>query len=412
MIYRIYTKRLLEMLELFPVVAVIGPRQVGKSTLVLSEPIGRNRRYITLDDLASRALAERDPLALLEQAGPVTIDEIQLVPELLRGVKQQVDRDRSAGRYLITGSADLNHCADLSGVLAGRVGILPLPPITCFEERGMPGTPLWAHFLQQGTIDTAVSARIHPESFNWNRIVTGGFPLSLTAKNDSQRTLWLEAFRSTYLERDLRRISDIGHLAEFARLMELSAARTAQLLNQAELARDAGLSPATAGRYLSILEASFLIHRQAPYYENIGKRLVKSAKLYWNDTGLVCHLLGIHSSDYLVTNRMKGPLFETFAFGEIQALLPLYMPQARLYYLRTHDGLEIDGLIQQGSTLIPFEIKAAQTVTAEDARPLRRWMALSGRDGIGFVLYAGNRVQLIDRGVWAIPIHASIEPSI
>jgi uncharacterized protein len=410
MIERIYKNKLLNMLDVFPVVAVIGPRQVGKSTLVLSEPISQNRQYITLDDLTSRTLAERDPLTLLEQPGPLTINEIQLVPELLRGIKQQVDRDRSAGHYLITGSADLNYCADLSHVLAGRVGVLPLPPITYFEEHGMPGTPLWAWFLQQGKIDR-VPPGIHAENFNWNRIITGGFPLSLTAKNDSQRTLWLEAFRNTYLERDLRRISDIGHLAEFARLMELSAARTGQLLNQAELARDAGLSPATAGRYLSILEASFLIQRQAPYYENIGKRLVKSAKLYWKDTGLVCHLLGIRAAD-LATHRMKGALFEIFAFGEIQALLPFYLPQARLYYLRTHDGLEIDGLIQQGSALIPFEIKAAQTVTADDARPLRRWMTLTRRDGPGFVLYAGNRVQLIERDIWAIPIHASIDSSI
>lgn len=410
MIARVHTQRLLDMLDLFPVVAVIGPRQVGKSTLVLSEPIARNRRYITLDDLTSRTLAEKDPLALVEQPGPITIDEIQLAPELLRGIKQQVDRDRSPGRYLITGSADLNYCADLSHVLAGRVGVLPLPPITYFEECGVQGAPLWAHVLQQGRIDPTVSARSHPENFNWSRMITGGFPLSLTAQNDSQRTLWFEAFRSTYLERDLRRISDIGHLAEFARLMELSATRTAQLLNQADLARDAGLSPATAGRYLSILEASFLIQRQPPYYENIGKRLVKSPKLYWKDTGLVCHLLGIHPDD-LPTHRMRGALFETFAFGEIQALLPLYIPQARFYYLRTHDGLEIDGLIQQGSTLTPFEIKAAQTVTAADARPLRHWMALSGRPGPGFVLYPGNRVQLIDRDIWAIPIHASIEQS-
>lgn len=408
MIQRIWARRLSELLDLFPVVAVIGPRQVGKSTLVLSEPIARNRRYITLDDLTSRTLAQKDPLALVEQPGPVTIDEIQLAPELLRGIKQQVDRDHSAGRYLITGSADLNYCADLSRVLAGRVGILPLPPITYFEECGMQGLPLWAHVLRQGRIDPAISAAIHPEDFHWNRIITGGFPLSLTAQNESQRVLWLDAFRSTYLERDLRRISDIGHLAEFARLMELSAARTAQSLNQADLARDAGLSPATAGRYLSILEASFLIQRQAPYYENIGKRLVKSAKLYWKDTGLVCHLLGIHPPD-LSTHRMKGALFETFVFGEIQALLPFYMPQARFYYLRTHDGLEIDGLIQQGSTLIPFEIKAAQTVTAEDAKSLRRWMTLSGRGGTGFVLYAGNRVQLIDRDVWAIPVHATVD---
>lgn len=265
MIYRVHTTRMVEMLNLFPVVAVIGPRQVGKSTLVLGEEISRGRRCITLDDLTSRTLAEQDPLALLNQTGPITVDEIQLAPQLLRGIKQRIDRQRSAGRYLITGSADLNYCADLSHILAGRVGILSLPPITHFEERRRKGVPLWAYLLQKSRGDQTVLQKARIGDFNWNRLATGGFPLSLTAENESQRVLWMEAFRSTYLERDLRRISDIGHLAEFARLMELSAVRTAQVLNQAELARDAGLSPATMGRCLSILEASFLIHRLAPY---------------------------------------------------------------------------------------------------------------------------------------------------
>jgi len=407
MIERIYTQRLLEMLNLFPVVAVIGPRQVGKSTLVLSDPISRGRHYVTLDELASRTLAQKDPISLLEQKGAITIDEIQLAPGLLRGIKLRVDRNRSAGRYLITGSADLNYCADLSHVLAGRVGILHLPPITHFEEHGMKGIPLWVHFLKHGTIDPTISAKADLDEFNWNRILTGGFPLSLTADSETHRTLWLEAFRNTYLERDLRRISDIGHLAEFARLLELSATRTGQVLNQAELARDAGLSPATTGRYLSILEASFLIHRLVPYYENIGKRLVKSPKLYWRDTGLACHLLGIRP-DTLANHRMKGALFETFVLGEILALLPLYMPQARLHYLRTHDGLETDALIQNGTDLIPLEVKASKTVTADDAKPLRRWMTLSHREGPACILYTGTHVQLIAKETWAIPIHSTI----
>lgn len=396
------------MLDLFPVVAVIGPRQVGKSTLVLSEEISRGRRYITLDDLTSRTLAEQDPLALLDQTGPIAIDEIQLAARLLRGIKQQIDRQRGAGRYLITGSVDLDYCADLSHILAGRVGILPLPPTTYFEEHRRTGMPLWAYLLDKSGVNPTVMQKARIEDFDWNRIVTGGFPLSLTAKDESQRILWMESFRSTYLERDLRRISDIGHLAEFARLMELSAVRTAQVLNQAELARDAGLSPATLGRYLSILEASFLIHRLAPYFENIGKRMVKSPKLYWTDTGLVCHLLGIRASD-LAGHRLRGALFETFAMAEIRALLPLYLPQARLYYLRTHDRLEIDGLIQQGTRLIPFEIKAAATVTANDADAIKRWMSLTRREDVGLVLYAGRQVEPVGKNIWAIPIQAVIE---
>jgi hypothetical protein len=159
MIERIHTRRLLDMLDYSLLWRLPAPDRSASPRSCYPEPISRNRHYITLDDLTSRTLAEKDPLALLEQTGPITIDEIQLAPGLLRGIKQQVDRDRSAGRYLITGSADLNYCADLSHVLAGRVGVLPLPPITSYEEQGMKGTPLWAHLLQEGTIDVTAPGK-------------------------------------------------------------------------------------------------------------------------------------------------------------------------------------------------------------------------------------------------------------
>jgi uncharacterized protein len=179
----------------------------------------------------------------------------------------------------------------------------------------------------------------------------------------------MESFRMTYLERDLRRISDIGSLAEFNLLMQMTAGITGCLLNQASLARDVGMSTATAGRHLSILEASLLIHRLPPYFANVGKRLVKSPKLYWTDTGLCAHLLGVNGVAGLDNpgGQLRGRLFETFVITEVLALLPLANPAARLFHLRTHDHLEVDGVIEQGPRKLLFEVKTSRTVTAADA---------------------------------------------
>lgn len=401
MISRLFTHKVQELLDFFPVVAVVGSRQVGKSTLVQMPEIGSNRRYFTLDDLAVRQLAERDPESLLEVSGALTIDEVQLVPELLRAIKKSVDQDRRPGRFLLTGSADLNVLADLSGVLAGRVGIVQLPPLTLFEERGETGRPCWLQVLQGDN-----SSRPTPVSpFDWSRIVVGGFPLSVTAANDRQRTLWFENFRKTYLERDVRRMRDIGHLTDFARLMELVAARTAQLLNQAALAREIGLNAATAGRYLSLLEASFLSMRLHPWHANLGKRLVKTPKRYWTDTGIACHLCGLHHGD-LPGHPMTGPLFETFAVTEVEALLSHFLPEVRLHFFRSQTGLEVDLLIQKGQTLFPVEIKASRSVTPDDAASILRWREWTGMTSPGLVLYPGTEIKPLGRNITAMPITA------
>ncbi len=400
MIERLYEQHLVRLLELFPVVAVIGPRQVGKSTLVQRPAIARSRTYVTLDDILARSLAEKDPVAVVDTASPLTIDEVQLVPDLLREIKLRVDRERTPGRFLITGSSDLNYMVDLSRVLAGRVGILRLPPITYFELNKRSIEPTWVSILRGESRDPGSAER---PPFDWKHLSRGGFPLSVTARDPPSRSLWFDAFRSTYLERDLRMISDIAHLAEFSRVMELSAGRTAQILNQASIARDAGLSPVTAGRYLSILEASLLIRRIEPWYENIGKRLVKSPKLVWGDCGLAAHLLRIPPEQF-PAHPQTGRLFETAVINEITALLPVYFPSDRIYFLRSHEGMEIDLLIQHGEHLVPLEIKSSRTITAADAEPIEKWLSLSGREENGMIIYAGTSLRRASRHVVAAPL--------
>lgn len=398
-----FTSLLREMLATFPVVAVVGSRQVGKSTLVQQPVIASDRRYLTLDDVSAYSVAQADPKTFLDSEMPLTIDEVQLAPALLREIKLRVDRDREPGRFLLTGSADLDHCADISSVLAGRVGILRLPPITMAEEYEATGWQEWMEATSVKSLDRAFAGKKF-KPLPLDRILSGGFPDSLLAPTARQRMLWMDSFRTTYLERDLRRISDIGNLGEFARLMHLSAAATGGLLNQAHLARDAGMSPATAGRHLSILEASFLITRLPPFFVNIGKRMVKAPKLYWNDVGLAAHLCGIPSMEALRAGLMLGRFVETLLMMEIQALLPLAEKPAKLFHVRTHDGLEVDGLVEIGQRHLPLEIKAFRTVTASDAAPIEKWISLNPTHGPGIVLYMGEEYLSLSANVRAVPV--------
>ena len=404
MIPRIFEQHLLQVLREFPVVALVGPRQVGKSTLALSESVGRDRRYVSMDDIAHRSFAERDAVGVVQSASPLTIDEVQLVPDLLRAIKVEVDTDRAPGRFLITGSADLNYAVDLSQVLAGRVGIVSLPPITqlelhCAEQSVPPGRPGWAELITTGVPQ---STSRNAGAFRWEHLLVGGFPLSVRAGSDEARLRWLDSFPATYLERDLRRLSDIAHLTEFARLMELTAGRTSGVVNQAALGREAGLNAMTVGRYLSLLEAGQLIHRLRPWFANIGKRLVKSPKLHWRDVGLAAFLAGLRSTD-LPEDPLVGPLFESMVVEEIVSLLPVFLPAAQGFYVRSHDGLEVDLVIKHGRRMYPFEVKASRTVSAGDAGALETWLTLADQPGPGAVIYAGTEVKQLSRNVFALP---------
>lgn len=405
MIKRTFIPLLQEMLATFPVVVVVGSRQVGKSTLIQQPEIAADRRYLTLDDISAMSAAQSDPRSFLEGDMPLSIDEVQLAPELLRDIKLLVDRKREPGRFLLTGSSDLDHCADISSVLAGRVGILRLPPIAISEENAATGWHKWTAATSVKSLDAAFAGRRHP-LLPLERVLSGGYPDSLLAATHRRRMLWMESFKTTYLERDLRRISDIGNLGEFVRLMTLTAAATGGLLNQAHLARDAGMSPATAGRHLSILEASFLITRLPPFFVNIGKRMVKAPKIYWNDSGLAAHLCGITSTAGIRESLMFGRLVETLLMMEIQALLPLAEKPARLFHVRTHDGLEVDGLLEIGQRHLPIEIKASKTVTAADAAPIEHWLRLNPNHGPGIVLYLGEDYLTLSKNVRGIPVGA------
>ena len=398
------------MLETFPVVAVVGARQVGKTTMVQLPEIAAGREYRTLDDYLTLDLARKDPMSLVRSTARCTLDEVQRAPDLLLAVKREVDERRTPGRILLTGSADLNFTADLSRVLAGRVGVLRLRPLTDRELAGntkVPAIRSWLTAECAGDVVASLKGKDLP-AWSTSRLFIGGYPPAVQAKNAEARRLWFEGFRRSYLERDVRQLSEIGHLTDFARLLQLAATRTGRLLNQAALARDAGLSPATAGRYFSLMEATFQMERLQPYFANIGKRLVKSPKLYWTDPGLAAYLLGLSGWAEAVAARCAGALLETWAMMETLATLETYAPEARLYFFRSHGGLEIDGLIVWRRRLLPFEVKATVTLRADHAKNLQLFLETQVGARTGILFYLGREVITISNRIVALPVSAML----
>ncbi|TSC62677.1 MAG: putative GTP-binding protein [Parcubacteria group bacterium Gr01-1014_48] len=355
----------------FPAIVVTGPRQSGKTTL-LRQLFGMSHHYVSLEDPNIRIRAKEDPVGFLNaHKPPVIFDEIQYIPELLSYIKTRIDADRTPGQWLITGSQNFVLMRGVSESLAGRAAVLSLPPLS-FAER-------------IGTIETAHDpagwiAALDPKASSkmtvslTEQIFRGGYPeLALNFAVDRQ--LWCSSYIATYLERDIRNLTTIGDLSQFERFVRLCATRTGQVLNLTDFARDIGISVPTAKRWLSILETGMQIYLLYPYYRNIGKRLIKSPKLYFNDTALASYLLGLHNEETLLKSSHFGALFETMIIGDMVKRFLNFGQMPSLYYLRTRDGLEIDAVLDIGDRLHLFEIKATATVVPKHAASIIRLRA-------------------------------------
>jgi predicted AAA+ superfamily ATPase len=365
---RILGKVILKALKSFPAILVTGPRQSGKTTL-LKWLFSRTHRFVTLEDPDIRMRAKEDPLRFLEQyKPPVIIDEIQYVPELLSYIKTKIDQDRKPGQWLFTG---LQHFVLMQGIsqsLAGRVAVLSLLPFSFAERVGQgetaQGVPGWLKGLNLSSIceDKVSLSEV---------ILRGNYP-EIASRRSVDRQLWCGSYISTYLERDVRNLAQIGDLSQFERFLRLCATRTGQLLNLSELAKEIGMSVPTIKRWLSMLETGYQIYLLYPYYKNVGKRLVKSPKLYFNDTALVSYLLGLHDRETLLNSPNFGNLFETMVVTDALKRFLHFGQMPSMYYLRTRDGLEVDLVIESGQKLHLFEIKSAMTILPKHASSLTR----------------------------------------
>jgi len=337
-----------------PCFALTGPRQTGKSTLLIHAL--PDYKYITLDDPVVREQALNDPRLFLDSLGErVIIDEIQFAPTLLSYIKMMVDKDRSQkGRFIFTGSQQFQMIRNLGDSLAGRIALMELMPFSVSEKRRAVDIP-----------DTTAAFT--------HAALRGSYP-EPSINEDANIQSWHGAYIQTYLERDIRTIYNIGNLRDFQRFLRLLAARCAQTLNVASYAKEIGVSASTIRNWLSILEASRIIYLLPPYHENLGKRIVKAPKLYFLDIGIVSYLTGIRSRETLLNGPLAGPLFENFCIQETVKAFFNRGERPALYYLRTGAGLEVDLIIEKSLRhIIPVEIKLNKTPTRKMAESLTRF---------------------------------------
>ncbi len=387
----------------FPVILVTGPRQVGKTTL-LRQLADKKRRYVTLDDPAVRALAQADPALFLERyEPPVLIDEIQYAPQLLPLIKMAVDRQRRSGLFWLTGSQQFHLMKGVSETLAGRVAILSLLGFSNRERRRCefpraPFLPTKRLLKQRETSATTLTLkRLYAD------IWSGSFP-ALVTKQVRDRDLFYSSYLQTYLQRDVKDLTQVGNEASFIRFLKACAARTGQMLNLTDLARDVDVAVNTAKNWLSILQASFQVLLLQPYHTNVTKRLVKRPKLYFLDTGLCAYLAEWSSPETLEAGAMSGAILETYVVAEVLKSWWNRGKQPPIYYYRDKDGREIDLLFVQDQAIYPVEIK-------KSASPRREWIqsftALDrlkpSRSEGGVVCLCRERLPLADN-VTAIPV--------
>lgn len=353
----------------YPVLAITGPRQSGKTTL--ARAIFDTHAYVTLENPAQREFFEIDPQGFLNRyADGAIIDEAQRCPELFSWLQGIVDQDRRPARFVLTGSQQFGLLSGITQSLAGRVALLNLLPFTARELAHVGMLP--------ASLDEA--------------LFTGSYPPIYDRRLDA--SIWYGNYVETYLERDVRQLINVRNLTQFQRFLRLSAGRTGQLLNLSALGADAGISHNTAREWVSVLEASYIIHRLPPHHRNFNKRLVKTPKLYFIDTGLACWLLGIQNTMQLNTHPLRGALFETWVVNEYLKQRLNTAQHSNLSFWRDRSGHEVDLLIENGGELLPIEIKSGATINKSAQETLDKWRATTGQSARKpKVIYGGTELQ-------------------
>lgn len=377
MIKRQATQEVTLLAKQFKAVAIVGPRQSGKTTLARS--VFSDKPYVSLENPDIRQFAVDDPRGLLSQYRKGAIfDEAQRAPQLFSYLQQILDENKERGQFILTGSNNFLLQESISQSLAGRIGYLYLLPFTLAEA------------------EKAIQRSMNVDEALFN----GGYPSIFDNQIPAEK--WLPNYIATYIERDVRQLKNINNLALFERFLKLCAGRIGQLLNMHSLAIETGVDSKTIASWISVLESSFVIHLLKPHHQNFNKRLVKMPKLYFYDTGLACSLLSIINVSQLALHPLKGSLFENFIIGELikerfNNNLPL-----NLFFWRDNTGNEMDIVFDNGTSLYPIEIKAGKTVTSSYFKNLQFWNKITGSSE-GAVIYAGDALQRRSNGVNIIP---------
>jgi predicted AAA+ superfamily ATPase len=343
---------------------LVGPRQSGKSTLV--KKVFPDKPYISLENIDERDLAENDPRAFLGRfPHGAILDEIQRAPGLLNYLQEILDNSTEDGLFILTGSNNLLLQSDISQTLAGRIGILDLLPLSVDEIKSF-----------------------EPDEFEANSLILkGSYPEIYHKRRNPQH--WYPSYIRTYIERDVRNIRNIENISMFIKFLRLCAGRVGQQLNVSSLSNECGIDVKTVNSWLSVLESTYIIKLLQPYYENYNKRVVKTPKLFFYDTGIVCSLLGIRNTKELSVSSFRGKLFENFILKEVMKAIKNNGYQTELYYWKINNGIEIDIIVDNGQSLTPIEIKSAQTYSRDFESNLTVFNALRAESG-GMIVYDGN----------------------
>jgi len=390
-----------------PAVLINGARQTGKSTLVQSAELDQtDRQYLTFDDPGIFAAAKRDPNGFVAGLNPpVTLDEVQHVPELFQVIKAAIDRKRRPGQFLLTGSANAMLLPKLSESLAGRVEVLTLWP---FSQGEM-------HSGQENFINTLFSK----SPVNWSAklpaisweelleiIVTGGYPPAVARQSVARRDAWFQSYIMTMLQRDIRDLASIADTTAIPRLLLVVAARVGGLLNFADLSRTIGLPQTTLKRYFALLEGTFLVQLLRPWSRNLGKRVIQTPKVYLNDSGLLAHTLGATVDRLKTEGNLVGALLENFVLMELRKQCAWNRTCSNLFYWRTASGREVDIVLEdRAGKVAGIEVKAAATLGGNDVRGLQALADVVGKNWVrSVVLYAGTEVIPFSANLHGVPL--------
>ncbi len=371
MIKRKISDKVLQLAKQYPVVTITGPRQSGKTTLC--RHIFRDREYVSLEDLDERDFARSDPRGFLNRfpEGSV-IDEVQRVPDLLSYIQTRVDEKGGAGHYILTGSHQFDLLGSVAQSLAGRTALVNLLPFSAEEiYPSKKKTPSLEEMLYRGFYP-----RIHDRKLN--------------------PTEAMSFYVSTYIERDLRNIINIKDLSVFETFLKICAGRCGQVVNLSGIGNDCGINHSTVKNWLSVLEASGIVRMLHPYFKNFNKRLIKSPKLYFIDTGLAAYLLGINSPAQVSAHPLRGPLFECFAFSELLKMRFNAVKTDNLYYFRDNNGNEVDIIMDIGVSTQQVEIKSGMTMSDDFFKGLRYYTSLNKNAGASYLVYGGDKSLIRD----------------
>jgi uncharacterized protein len=384
----------------FPAVVITGPRQSGKTTL-LKHLFGDKFQYVSLEPPDIRVVAQTDPRGFLEHySSPVILDEAQYAPELFFYIKEKIDGNRrQAGQYILTGSQNILLSEKISESLAGRAAILKLMPLSRKELIGHPNEGLpWQKSIKATKPRKSISSKIL-----WESILRGSYP-ELCENQKRDRELWYASYVQTYLERDIRSLRHVGDLTQFQLFLRALAARSAQLIDISHLSRDLGVTVNTVKAWISVLEATYQIVIVRPYYANIGKRLVKTPKIYFTDVGMLCYLTGIHDIEHATKGPLSGAIMETVVFSEIFKTLLHQGKEPQIYFWRTSSGEEVDFLVFEGQRMVPIEVKLSSTPRTEMISSIVRLRTQLGEScDAGYLIHSGNIKLPLGHGVIALP---------